>query len=323
MIKKYHQYINESDNLIDGVSIGEWIEDSSRGNDYLLNIISNYTQEIDPTIRLANAINLLSLDKQKFLLSEVKEYLKMGEQDGKEVDLIAYTSMDLNESNGSMGGKSLFKSFLKIITALGQKESVTIDWEKTPENYLMVFKTQILNILEVKSVMTRYEFFNNYVSQIDYTQNDCKLYYGIGIDLTFEYGLICDGQKLIFGVFKLTKGIINWLMSLESHSMTSLKKNLVSLGYDRLAMISTIKRDMKQFFPGSSQSKSAPKINDGIITFGFYGLGRWENGQIDQGELENAKQNFRNYVMKFKWSQKVLISVDWDQFWLFFNIKLK
>lgn len=323
MIKKYFEFIGESNNLIDGISIGEWIENASKGNQYLLNIISGYTQEIDPTIRLANAINLLSEENQKFLLSEVQEYFERGEDDGKKVDAIAYTSVDLNENNGSMGGKNLFKSFLKILTALGQKDSVILDWDKTPQNYLMVFKTDILNILEVKSVMSRYEFFNNFINQIEYTHNECKLFYALSNDLTVEYGVLCDGQKVNFGVFRMTKGMINWLMTIDSSSITPLKKILVGVGYDKLLLMSKIKSDMKDFFPGSSQSKSTPRIKDDIITFGFHGLGRWDNGTFDEGELENCKQNFRNYIQKFKWAQNVLMSVDWDQFWVYFNIKLK
>jgi hypothetical protein len=59
------------------------------------------------------------------------------------------------------------------------------------------------------------------------------------------------------------------------------------------------------------------------MTFGFYGVGKWDNGQLDAGELENVKANLKTFLMKYKWSEKILISVAPSKFWVYIQIKLK
>ena len=66
-----------------------------------------------------------------------------------------------------------------------------------------------------------------------------------------------------------------------------------------------------------------PQLVDRTITFGYLGLGKWDNGQVDLGELENIKQNLKNYLIKFKWSDKILISVKPQNLWILVQIKLK
>jgi hypothetical protein len=80
---------------------------------------------------------------------------------------------------------------------------------------------------------------------------------------------------------------------------------------------------MKDFFPGQSDGKLNPTINGDIISYGFEGLGKWDNGQIDPNELENVKNNLRTHLMQFKWSDKLQFSVTPSNNWVFINIKIK
>ena len=66
-----------------------------------------------------------------------------------------------------------------------------------------------------------------------------------------------------------------------------------------------------------------PTLTDRIISFGLKGVGKWDNGIIDQGELQNIKGNFVNWVMSKKWCDKVLISLNASSYWLYIHIKLK
>ena len=59
------------------------------------------------------------------------------------------------------------------------------------------------------------------------------------------------------------------------------------------------------------------------MTFGYYGVGKWDNGKLDVGEFENIKNNFKIWLSKFKWSEKILVSVTNNSFWVYFNFKLK
>ena len=318
MLKKYSQFILEK-NFEGSNSIGEYIESLAKDDEYALNIISQYTQDIDPTIRLANAINLLDKSTQNFILKMIKDH-KSGNEEQKEPKVSAYIDAGVLESQQVLGGKNLFKCFLKIITALGQK-NLEVNWNN--DNFLLLFKTISLNVAGVKSVMSRYQYFGQFINQIDYTQNECHLYYGITGDLNFQYGILNEEQILPFGQFKITKSILNFLLTLSSPSSINLKKYLINFDLTKLSLFSKIKSEMKNFIPGSSEKKSNPIINGDIITFGYYGIGKWDNGQMDAGELENVKTNFKTFLSKYKWAEKVQVSVTSNQFWLYLNIKLK
>ena len=80
---------------------------------------------------------------------------------------------------------------------------------------------------------------------------------------------------------------------------------------------------MKDFRPGYSEKSLFPILRDRIFTFGYYGVGRWDNGVLDEGELMNIKNNLRTFLSKYKWSEKVMINVNPDRFWVYINIKLK
>jgi len=319
MIKNYNQFIKESFNGFR--TIGEYIESISKNNDYALNIISQYTQDIDPTVRLSNAINLLDKATQDFIIKMIQDY-KNGTEEQKEPVVTAYTDVNLSEANEVIAGKNLFKCYLKVFTALGLKETKP-DWENTPESFLIYFKTGLIDVNGIKSVMSRYRYFDTFINEIDYTQNECQLYFGIKCDSTFEYGIVTEDQIIPIGKFKLTKGILNWILTLDSPSSINLKRELLHLDISKIALFCKIKNEMKNFIPGSSEKKMNPQLNGDIITFGYYGIGKWDNGKMDIGELENVKNNFKIFLAKYKWAERVQVSVTSNQFWLYLNIKLK
>lgn len=318
MIKRYLQFINEKYGDFD--TIGEYIENLAGDDETCLHIISQFIQDIDPSVRVANAINLLDDHTQKVIKNQIEEY-KSGDQIEDEPEISTYVNANLLESNNS-GGKNLFKCFLKVITALGQKD-LTPDWNKTPDHFLMVFKTPKINVVDVKSVMARYRFFDLFIGQLDYRFNECQLYYAISCKMNFTYGIINDEQAVSFGSFKLTKGMLNYLLTLESPSAIPIKKYLSSLNLEKISLFVKIKSDMKNYIPGSCEQRANPIITDDVITFGFYGLGRWDNGVMDPAEVENAKTNLTNFLMQYRWTEKVQVSVTANNFWLNFNFKIK
>jgi hypothetical protein len=84
-----------------------------------------------------------------------------------------------------------------------------------------------------------------------------------------------------------------------------------------------IKIEMMNFNPGYHENKNF-KIEDGeVLSFGYYGLGKWDNGKLDPNEFENLKTNFRNFLMKFSWCDYVRISFKEGQFWLHLKMKFK
>lgn len=321
MIKKFNQFILEKNEFNGFSNIGEYIEHLANNDEYALNIISHYTQEIDPSIKLSNAINLLDNNTQKFILKSILDYKSKDEKE-EDPEVIAYTSDNLIESTETLGGKNIFKCFLKIITALGQKD-MKINWQNTPKDFIFYFLSNLIKVDDLKSVSSRYQYFDDFTNKIDYTNNDCKLFYGFRDNMTFEYGIITENEKIVTGQFKITKAILNWLMTLDSPSSINIKKELVSLNYNKIILISKIKNEMLKYKLGDDNTKIHFSIQGDILSFGYFGVGKWDNGKIDEGEIENVKSNFRNFLMQFKWSDKVQISITSNQFWLYLNIKLK
>lgn len=322
MIKRYLQFIKE--NLNDFNSLGEWIE-SLMDDDYIRNIVARYTNGFDPSLNISNVINLLDKRTQLEIKSQVEKYLRDGLSD-QEVDVLATTETeDLLESviegEISVAGKGVFSSFLKSLSALGQKES-NPNWERCPEDFLIYYDFE-LTADDVKQVFSRFKSLMRYESLIDWGRNEITLYFGIKCNGQFEYGVSYEEGKSPIGQFKLSQSTINWILKLESQSARSLKKEIVNLSYSNLITLGKIKTDMKSFNPGYHEKRSYPIIRDGVISFGYYGVGKWDNGKLDQGELMNIKNNFTTWVISKKWGTKVLVSVNPQSFWLWINIKLK
>jgi hypothetical protein len=313
MIKNYNQFIKESFNGFR--TIGEYIESISKDNDYALNIISQYTKDIDPTVRLANAINLLPKSTQELILKLIKDE-KTGKEEPKEADVIAYTSANLNESYDVVAGKKVFQCFLKVITALGQKE-ISYNSEKTLKDFIFYFETNLLPVEDVKSVMSRYDFFDKFINNIDYTFNNCNLYYGIKLDGKFEYGIRTEDQSISIGNFKLTNGVIKYFLTLSSPSARGLKKQIATLDLSKLSLLGKIKQEMENFVPGSFEKKIKPNIIDNVISFGYF------DQKIDLNEIENIKSNLKTFLIPFKWSDKVQVNISVSGNHLFLNIKVK
>lgn len=320
MIKKYFQFIKEKFNN-NFNTIGEWVE-SLMEDEYVRNIIARYTKETDPSIRLANTIDILDEKAKDDIKYQIDEYLKNGIVD-KDPEIIASTDLEeIKESEITLAGKGIFSSFLKSLTNLGQKE-LKASWEHCPNNFLIFYYYKDLDASIVKQIFSRYRSLNNYLELIDYGKNETNLYYGIKTDGNFEYGVSYD--KLIpMGQFRLSKSVIKWLCQIDSKSAFHLKTQIVNLSYNDILTLGKIKSDMETFVPGYHERKESIIINDKIITFGYYGLGKWENGKADEKEFTKMKNNFINWVLTKKWSDKVLISVPVPKsFTTYIHIKLK
>lgn len=321
MIKRYTQFVTE--NQINGFnSLGEWIE-SLMNDEYIRNIVIRYTKNSDPSLRIPNVINLLDSKTQSEIKGQVDRYLESGIEEKDPYVLTSTETQELLESveEVTVAGKSIFNSFLKSLTALGKKES-NPDFENCPDNFLFFYLYKGLNYNDVKQIFTRFKSLSRYTSLLDYQHNELNLYFGIKCDGQFEYGVSYD-KLLPIGQFKLSQSVIKWICQLESKSAYSLKKELVNLTYSDIITLGQIKFDMSQFNPGYYEKKTYPKIEDRVISFGYFGVGRWDNGKLDEGEFLNIKNNFTTYLLSKRWSGKVLISVKPISFWVYLNIKLK
>jgi hypothetical protein len=332
IIKKYLDFIKESSNEFN--SIGEWVESLS-DDEYVKNIVNRYIndnqklysgEDIDPTINLSNAVNLLPENIQMEIREQIDKYLQNGIEEKEPTILPSTETEELLESleaqpEITVAGKGIFTSFLKSLTALGLKES-NPNWEICPEDFLLYYHFSNLDSESVKQIFSRFKSLTRYLHLIDYQHNQLNLYFGLTTTGQCEYGIQYDIRYPI-GKFKLSQSVIKWMVSLESKSAQSLKKEIVNLTYADMMTLGLIKTDMMTFTPGYFEKKLTPMLRDRIITFGYYGIGRWDNGKLDEGEYQNIKTNFTNWLLTKKWGSKVLISVKPESFWLYIHLKLK
>ena len=296
-------------------TIGEYIESLSKDNPFALNIISRYTQDIEPTVKISNVINVLPKSKQELILKLILDE-KTKNKNPEDASVIAYTSANLNESLDHMGGKKLFQCFLKVITALGEKE-ISNNPNKCPKKFLFLFITNFVNFKDVKSVMSRYQFFEIKMRDIEYTSNTCNLYYGIKVDGKFEYGLKIDNEYSIFGQFPITQSVLKNILLLTSPSSKNLKKQMVALTSNQILLLGKIKQAMQGFIIGNQTDKLEPTITDNIITFGYF------KNQVSQSDIDNVKSQLKSFLIPFKWSDQLQINVNGTDNHLFLNLRVK
>lgn len=320
MIKKFVEFIKESK------SIGKWVE-SLYDDEYIKNIVNRYIGDISPDIELSNAIDILD-DRIK---EDIKDQIEKYQQDGivdKETTMIAST--EINESSIAepeaqseigLSGKSIFSSFLKSLTALGQKDKSN-NIEKCPSQFLLFYFYDDLYSEDVKTIFSRFKSLERFINLIDYDKNEISLYFGIKCDGTLEYGIAYEKLHKM-GVFKLTSSSIKWITQIESKSAFSLKKEIVNLTYQDVLLLGKIKTDVIGFVPGTHDKRDKPTLKDKVLSFGYQGIGKWENGKIDNTSLLEIKDKFNSFIISKKWVNKILISTTTDNFWLYLNIKIK
>jgi hypothetical protein len=290
-------------------------------DEYVRNIIARYTKDSDHSIDLSNAINILDDKTKQEIKAQIDHYLENGIEE-KEPQFLVSTDLEpLTESEITVAGKGIFISFLKSLTSLGQKE-VQPSWEKCPDGFLLFYHYPNLQSEDVKQVFSRFKSLTRYLDIVDYQKNETDLYFGIKCDGNFEYGVHYDVLKPI-GQFRLSQSVIKWICQIESKSASSLKKELVNLTLADVITLGKIKTDMLTFNPGYHEKKLSPMLKDRVISFGYFGVGRWDNGKIDEGELMNVKNNFTTWLLTKRWGSKVLISVKPNSFWLYLHLKLK
>ena len=318
MIKKYLEFIKEDFNGFN--TLGEWVE-SLMNDEYIRNIVARYTKDSDASIDLSNAINILDERIQSEIKYQIEEYLQNGIEE-KEPQFSTSTDLEpLTESEITVAGKGIFISFLKSLTSLGQKE-ILPNWEKCPDDFILYYYYPNLQSEHVKQIFSRFKSLSRYLDHVDYQKNEVDLYFGVKCDGNFEYGLHYDTPTPI-GQFKLSQTVIKWICQIESKSASSLKKELVNLTLGDIITLGKIKTDMLTFNPGYHEKRLSPVLKDRIFSFGYFGLGRWDNGKLDEGELMNVKNNFTTWLLNKKWGSKVLISVKPMSFWVYLHIKLK
>ena len=197
-------------------SIGGYIEKLIGSNERLLKIASDY---INISNNMINEVDTLDHFGANQLLDSILEF----------------KNEEINKTQDIVGGRNIFKSFLKLITSLGLKE-VKINWDKCPKKYLFYIQYENIDSIILKSIINnRFKSLEHLSNKLDYTKNECHLYYGLTLDMNFEYGIISESEKNL-GSFKFTKSNFNWLLVLDSLSFLNFKKDLIHFTYEHIIL---------------------------------------------------------------------------------------
>lgn len=217
--------------------------------------------------------------------------------------------------NGKLSGKYLFKCYLKIFTALGLKK-LNIDWKLVPDKYLIYYQSDNINIERLKMIMSRYKQFSKFINSTDYIHNDCKIYYGIGCDMNLHYGIKTETQKIEIGEFPITDGSLRWIITLDSPSSLSLKKQLIGLSVNKMRTLCLVKSNFK-FRPDNIDHISPVLFEHDTITFSYKIT---PNGVVD---VDALKSKLREYLSKTPFSKMIKFGVVVNSDSIFLNIKAK
>lgn len=305
MIKKYFEF-SESHN-----SLGEYIEELSENDEFIRMIVGDYTKEIDSSIRISNAVNVLDDFSKIELLRRVESHLN------NEIGDVDVTASSDVESMDESYGKNVFSTFLKCITALGIKDISPT--KNTPDDFIIMFKLDDLDYLRVESTFNRFKSLSSL--GIEYSP-DIALYIGIKNQL-LEYGYVLKSKLNPIGVFKLNNRNLNWIKNSNLKSLSGIKKSLSNMSSSDIKMMCIIKKEVLKFSPKYTNDVMLPIVNDGIITFGYHGVGNWSNGVLLDQDLIDFKETFKSYLSNFRWSNKVLVNVTPNKFWIVVKIKIK
>ncbi len=306
MIKKYFEFSQYGDHN----TLGEYIE-SLCDDEFIRSLVGEYTKESDPKIRVANAVNLLGDYERLQLLKRVESHLNGSES---KPEITTSSQMEINESYG----KGIFTTFLKCLTALGLKENHPI--KETPNDYLFLFKFDKLDYLRVESTFKRFKSLQ--LAEIQY-EPDMNLYFGIKINGLLEYGYTTSNKLNEIGSFPMKSSTLNWIKTSDLKSISSFKKVISDLSYNDILLLGKIKSEMEKFKPDYFDQKMIPTVQDKMMTFGYYGYGNWNMGKLNDADLMKFKEFVKDFLLKYKWSDKVLMSVYPNKFWTYIKIKLK
>lgn len=325
MIKRYLDFIKESVSEIEKKhhSLGEWVEDLCE-NKEILELIKPYIDNTNPTVKISNTINTLDNNKKQYVYDIITDYLN---DTGKETEVSTFVDFT-NESveQDIEAGQHVFKTFLKVITSLGLKDTKP-SWSNLPDDYLLFFeyKCERALVLEKLERFTSLSMFKDKLPK-----ENCYLYYGVKlikgerkIDLNFNFGFKEDSQIIKIGSFKVNNSTFKRLTNLESPSSAHFRKELAHLTYDKLKLLGEVANHMKTYHPGDTEDKSF-KVEDGVLEFGYKGLGKWTDGKMDNDEKDRLRKGFTEHLLKFTNKHKIEASVKPDEkSWVRLNVRIK
>src|SRR5690606_5083943 len=117
-------------------------------------------------------------------------------------------------------------------------------------------------------------YFNYLLSNID--TSSVGIYYGIKYkdnNIFIDYGIINDSTLNTAGLFKINRSVINSLISINNKYIKNFSDILSKLDISNLKLLMKMKKDLESFIPGYFTKKSKIKIENDVISIGYFGIG--------------------------------------------------
>jgi hypothetical protein len=305
MIKKFNLFIREN------IEFGEYVENHMKDeniNRLILPFIKNQNKDL----KISNIINTLDQNKKNEIKNIINNYLKNG--------LISKANIDVNVSSVVLenSGKGVFNTFLKALSAISV-ESIS---KKIKKDFLLFYITENIEPQLINEIFNRFKSLSHYISDIDINEK-VSLFYGINYNLILEYGLIIQDNKYVFGKYKLNNSSVEDLKNNTFKSGQLIKKDLESFFYTSLQMMSKIVNDSNSIPIIDFKKKSEASIVNSNLKIGYYGLGTWKNGEMEEDDFLKFKELVNNWITKSKWKDNVLYKAYCKDFWFIVEIKIK
>lgn len=307
-IKEYvSSYVPRDRNIDDFESNGLYVEYLYELRLEYRNIINDYIKQYDPTIRIANVIdNLMPKDISYNLVSVLRN-----KHEGLEEDIL----------ESAKPGRNLFSSFLKVVSAMGGRNNgnVTLD---TPDDYILYYKIENIDSDKFESIISnRFKSLKNFVHFSN--QEDTHIYFGVNSNMKVEYGTIIGNNHNEIGSFPLTESSKKWILSLKSQSASAFKHDLIDNDVKEIKFLSTIKTNMIKQLNDMSIDRDGIYLDDDILVIPMRNLGIWDNGKITTESINALKVKMNQSLLKYKWSERILTTIQANDYIVNFLIKIK
>ncbi len=289
-----------------GETLGQMITKHIESEPELGRFISPYTKDIPQDVDMANAIDTCDNQTKIHILRAFKEFT--GQTDSKVTIHTSDTEL-VSES----AGKGVFNSFLKTLTSLGHKNNELSN--SVPEGFMIFFQFPVSDKERIKEVFKRFRSLAE--TQVDQS----SLYYGIKDNLVIEYGVGDDVTRSPIGMFTLTKGVYDKLMSSGAGALSGLKKVTGEMTFKDLVLVTSLHRKLKDFNP--TTTISCPKIVNRTYIISYKGFGTWNNGIQELEQLQKFRDLVKEHMKDFRNRQFFKLNVTGDDFWTKVSFHMK